>query len=122
MKIAIISLIGALAITACAERETWSAVGSPPQTNPTAERTLSYLNNVDEVRWYVVDGANAYVAFAHRPHDWMDVVRAATVSASRATGGTFTVWAISAGVHDRSWRPSVGNYFTKITARNGAVR
>lgn len=57
------------------------------QRQPAVEAKLEYLNDIDEIRWWRVEGNDTYIAFDPRPEDMGEIVRAAAAWASAARGG-----------------------------------
>ena len=90
-----------------------------PKKNPGAEQALSYLNDIEEIKWVEIDGNNAYIGFDPLPSDWQLVIKAAAVHANKATDFGFHVWAVPAA--KRGWRPGDSSYYGNVTARYGKI-
>jgi hypothetical protein len=81
---------------------------------------LEYLEKeVEEIQWVEIVRNTAYVGFDPLPNDWEIVIKAAAITANRASDFGFHVWAVRAS--DRGWRPGDGPYYGTVTARYGKI-
>lgn len=91
------------------------------ETNLTVEQTLSYLNEIEEVKWVRIEKNNAYVGFNPCPDDWLLIIKAAALRANKATDFGFHVWAVDASKYEDDWRPGNGKAIGETTARHGKI-
>lgn len=80
---------------------------------------LKYLASVDEVAWYKIDNDNVFIGFKKpHPQDWNEIIRAAAIHGSRASGTSFSAWAISA---DDNPKPTIEDSFGGTEAYRGKI-
>ncbi|MBP3773450.1 MAG: hypothetical protein J6I53_12325 [Treponema sp.] len=91
------------------------------EKNYTVEQTLSYLNEIEEVKWVKIEKNNAYIGFNPCPDDWLLIIKAAALRANKATDFGFHVWAVDASKYEDDWRPGNGKAIGETTARHGKI-
>lgn len=91
------------------------------EKNYTVEQTLSYLNEIEEVKWVKIEKNNAYIGFNPCPDDWLLIIKAAALRANKATDFGFHVWAVDASKYEDDWRPGKGKAIGETTARHGKI-
>lgn len=85
------------------------------------EDALSYLTDIEEIKWVKIDSNNAYIGFSPRPNDWELIIKGAALNANKVTNFGFHVWAVDASKYNESWTPSTGKAFGEVTARKGKI-
>lgn len=80
---------------------------------------LKYLNDIEEISWYEVDGNTVYIGFKTRPSDISMILRGAALRANNAINFGAHVWGIKAS--NKGWRPGDGPYYEAVTARYGKI-
>jgi len=80
---------------------------------------LKYLNDIEEIGWYEVDGNTVYVGFNIRPTDISLILKGAALRANNAINFGVHVWAVKA--NQKGWRPGDSSYYEEVTARHGKI-
>jgi len=83
------------------------------------EQELQYLNDIEEIAWYEVDGNDIYIGFNRRPNDISFILRGAALRANKVTNFGVHVWGVNA--NQKGWRPGDGPYYEEVTARYGEI-
>jgi hypothetical protein len=83
---------------------------------------LSYLNEMNEVKWIDIDDNDVYIGFDPLPSDYKIVCKAAALNGNKAINFGVHVWAINASKYHKGWRPGDGTYYYETTARYGKIQ
>jgi len=86
----------------------------------TLKSEMRYLNDIEEIAWWEVDGNNVYVGFREVPSHWQWIIRGAALRGNRAINFGCHVWAVKGGAP--GWRPGDPGYLGQVTARYGRIR
>jgi len=88
--------------------------------NTLLREALEYLNDIQEIAWWEIDGNDVYVGFASWPSDGEIILMAAALAGERAINFGCHVWGVRA--EKRGWRPGDGHYYAEVTARYGKIQ
>ena len=81
---------------------------------------LNYLNDMEAVSWWEVDGNDVFINFHDLSFNWKAAIRMAATLGNRATDFGVHVWALNG--KQRGWRPGDGGYLENVTARYGKLQ
>jgi hypothetical protein len=83
---------------------------------------LSYLNEINEIKWVDIYDNDVYIGFDPLPSDYKIVCKAAALHGNKAINFGVHVWAINARKYQKGWRPGDGTYYYETTARYGKIQ
>ena len=84
------------------------------------KETLKYLDDMEAVSWWEVDGNDVYINFNDISFNYKVAIRMAATLGNRATDFGVHVWALNG--KQRGWRPGDGGYLDNVTARYGKLQ
>ena len=82
--------------------------------------TLEYLNDMEAVSWWEVDGNDVYMNFNDISFNYKAAIRMAATLGNRATDFGVHVWALNG--KQKGWQPGDGGYLENVTARYGKLQ
>jgi hypothetical protein len=81
---------------------------------------LNYLNDIEDISWWEVDGNDVYINFNDLSFNYKATIRMAATLGNRATDFGVHVWALNG--KQRGWRPGDSDYLDNATARYGKLQ
>ena len=93
---------------------------SSPNRETILKETLIYLNDMESVSWWEVDGNDVYINFNDISFNYKAAIRMAATLGNRATDFGVHIWALNG--KQRGWRPGDSGYLDKVTARYGKLQ
>ena len=115
-----IFLLVVFAIGVVTDGSSSSANSSSPNKTTTLNETLKYLNDMEAVSWWEVDGNDVYINFNDISFNYKAAIRMAATLGNRATDFGVHVWALNG--KQRGWRPGDSGYLDNVTARYGKLQ
>jgi len=81
--------------------------------------SIKFLDNVEKVAWYKVDGKHIIIGWKGLPDDFYNWNHRAALYASKSSNFKVHVWAVR--YHKQAWSPGEGGQICITTATRGRV-